>query len=77
MSAVMTMSSFQECPRIGHLDPLHHMVSFLYQFRGEKLRYQMEKPKFLKTPDTPLLDWKYTLYGNPLEQLPLDAPFLY
>ena len=49
------------------------MVSFLYQFRGAKLLYQTEKPDFSTTLDIPLLDWKYTPYGNPSEQLPLDA----
>ena len=74
MTAVMTMSSFGECPRVGHLDRLHCMVSFLYQFRGAKLLYQTEKPDFPTTPDIPPLNWKYTLYGKPSEQLPLNAP---
>ena len=74
MTAVMTLSSFRECPRVGHLDQLHRMVSFLYQFRGAKLRYRTEKPDFPTTPDIPPLNWKYTPYGNPSEQLPLDAP---
>ena len=34
----------------------------------------MEKPDFPTTPDIPPLDWKYTPYGNPSEQLPLNAP---
>ena len=50
MMAVMTMSSFQEYLRIGHLDWLHRMVLFLYQFRGAKLRYQTEKPDFPTSP---------------------------
>lgn len=74
MTAVMTMSSFQECPRVGHLDWLHCMVLFLYQFRGAKLRYQTEKPEFPTTPNILPVDWKYTPYGNSTEQLPLDAP---
>ena len=32
-TAVMTMSRFRECPCVGHLDQIHQMVSFLYQFR--------------------------------------------
>ena len=52
------------------------MVSFLYQFRGAKLRYRTEKLEFPTTPDIPPLDWKYTPCGNPTEHLPLDAPKL-
>ena len=74
MTAVMTMSNFRECLRVGHLNRLHCMVSFLYQFRGAKLRYRTEKPDFPTTLDIPPLNWKYTPYGNPSEQLPLDAP---
>ena len=50
------------------------MVSFLYRFRGAKLRYCTEKPEFSSTPEIPPLDWKNVPYGNPVKQLPLDAP---
>ena len=73
-TAVMTMSSFRECPRIGHLHRLQRMIAFLSHMKDFKIRFRVEQPDYSDVPPIPDHDWKYTPYGNPTEDLPLDAP---
>ena len=73
-TAVMSMSSFREQPRVGHLERLKRIVGFLAAFRDYKIRFCTDEPDFSNVPPIPDHDWKYTPYGNPTEDLPTDAP---
>ena len=73
-TAVMSMSSFREQPRVGHLKRLKRMVGFLASFRDYKIRFRTDEPDFSDVPPIADHDWKYTPYGNPTEDLPIDAP---
>ena len=61
-TAVMTMSSFREKPRIGHLYRLQRITAYLSQFRDFKIRFQTDPPDYSQVPDIQELDWTYTPY---------------
>ena len=70
----MSMSSFREQPRIGHLNRLKCMVGFLAKYRDFKIRFCVDEPNLSLIPPISPFDWKYTPYGYPKEGIPMDAP---
>ena len=73
-TAVVSMSSFREQPRIGQLNCLKRMVGFLANYRDFKIRFHVDKPDNSRILAIPPFEWKYTPYGNPKEDIPKDAP---
>ena len=73
-TAVMTMSSFWEQPQVSHLERLKRMVGFLASFWDYKIRFCTNEPDFRDVLPIPEHNWKYTPYGNPKKDLPMDAP---
>ena len=70
----MSMSSFREQPRIGHLNCLKRMVRFLANYKDFKILFCVDEPDICKIPPIPPFEWKYTPYGTPKEDIPKDAP---
>ena len=62
-TAVMTMSSFREEPRIGHLNRLQQITAYLSQFHDFKIRFQTDPPDYSQVTDIQELDWTYITYG--------------
>ena len=73
-SAVMTLSSFRAQPRQGHLDRIKRTYGFLCRFRHFKLRFRVDEPDISAIPDMQDYDWEHSVYGNPTEDIPKDAP---
>ena len=73
-SAVMTLSSFRAQPRKGHLERIKRIYGFLCKFRHFKLRFRVDEPDYSGTPPMPPYDWSHSVYGNPTEDIPKDAP---
>ena len=69
----MTMSSFREKPRIGHLIRLRRIIAYLSQFKDLKIRFRVDQPDYSTVPPIPDHDWKYTAYGEPKEDIPSNA----
>ena len=73
-SAVMSLSSFRAQPRKGHLERIKRIYGFLCKFRHFKLRFRVDEPDYSGIPPMPPYDWSHSVYGNPTEDIPKDAP---
>jgi hypothetical protein len=73
-SAVMTLSSFRAQPRKGHLERIKRIYGFLCRFRHFKLRFRVDEPDYSGIPKMQDYDWEHSVYGNPTEDIPTDAP---
>lgn len=72
-TAVMTMSSFRSLPRVGHLDRVKRIVSYLYRFNKAKIRFRTHEPDFSDLA-VPKYDWADSTYGPVTEEVPRDIP---
>ena len=72
-TAIMSMSSFRSAPRKGHLDRIKRICGYLYKMKEACLRFRTGLPDYsdLVVPD---YDWSESVYGNPVEIIPDDAP---
>ena len=71
--AVMTLSSFRELPRRGHMDRAKRVVGYLSKMKEGGIRYRTELPDYLEI-ETPVYDWAHTVYGEVTEIIPKDIP---
>ena len=62
--AVMTMSRFRVCPRIGHLNRLKRMCGYLRKKNEGAIRFRTNIPDNESYYDMPEYDWMYSVYGN-------------
>ena len=72
-TAVMSMSSFRVCPRVGHLERLKRIYGYLSKMRHATIRIRTKHPDYSDIPD-PNYDWLQTVYENAEELIPTDAP---
>ena len=72
-TAVMTVSSFRSAPRIGHLERVKRICGYLHKMSDGCIRFRIGTPDYSDAV-IPEYDWSSTVYGNPKEQLPDDAP---
>jgi len=72
-TAVMTMSSFRAAPRIGHLERLKRIISYVVKKKDGCIRVHTQEPDLSGIP-IPEYDWAYSVYGNIKEEIPKDAP---
>jgi len=72
-TAVMTLSSFRAVPRIGHLNRAKTVCGYLLKMKDGCIRFRSGLPDYSDLP-VPTYDWSDSVYGNPVEQVPLDAP---
>jgi hypothetical protein len=72
-TAVMTMSGFRIAPRVGHLERLKRIYSYLSKMRHACLRIRTDEPDYSDLPDL-CHDWSRSVYGELTELIPEDAP---
>ncbi len=72
----MTLSRYRAEPLQGHLDRAKHIVGYLVKHPHGCIRYRTGIPNheaiYGEHPDK--YDWMYSVYGNPSEEIPLNAP---
>jgi hypothetical protein len=73
LTAVMTMSRFRSCPRIGHLERLKRIYGYLKKFKHGTIRVRVGMPNMENEPDVEY-DWMYSVYGEVKEIFPHDMP---
>src|SRR5210317_1116314 len=72
-TAVMTMSSFRSCPRIGHLARAKRICGYLLNMKEACIRFRTGLPDYSDL-EIPHYSWADSVYGNPKENIPTDAP---
>ena len=72
-TAVMTMSSFRALPRRGHLERVKRIAGFLVKFKHAAIRVDTREPDYSTLP-VYAQDWSNSVYGDPKEAIPHDAP---
>ena len=73
MTAVMTLSSFRAAPRRGHLERVKRIYGYLAKMKHSAIRIRTDEPDYSELPDQEF-DWSKTVYGEPEEIVPKDAP---
>ena len=72
--AVMTLSRFRVAPRKGHLEMLGMIFGYLRKFPDGALRFRTTTPMH-EERFTPIdLPWDRSVYGEPFEDIPDNAP---
>ena len=74
-TAVMTMSSFRSCPRIGHLDRAKHICGYLLKMKHACIRFLTGLPDYSDV-SIPQYDRADSVYGNVTEALWRMHPLL-
>ena len=72
-TAVMTMSSFRAAPRVGHLERIKRICGYLVKMKDACIRFRTSMPDYSDIP-VPTYDWTDSIYGEPVEIQPTDAP---
>ncbi len=72
-TAVMSLSSFRAAPRVGHLERAKRVCCYAIGLKHAAIRFRVKEPDFSSIP-IPDYDWSYSVYGNPQEDIPKDAP---
>ena len=70
---IMTMSRFRQQPRVGHLERLKRIISYLANFPDGSLRFRTHEPDYSNLPHTEC-DWHRTVYSGANEEIPHDIP---
>ena len=65
-TAVMTMSSFRAQPRIGHLQRVKRIYTYLMNQDYYKIRFDTTEPNY-ETVEVKKYDWSNTPYGKSYE----------
>jgi hypothetical protein len=72
-TAVMTMSSFQAAPQVGHLECVKHIKGYVSKMRHAVIRVWTAELD-LSSYSIPNYDWMNTIYGDFREEVPANAP---
>jgi hypothetical protein len=72
-TAVMTLFSFRAEPRVGHLDRVKRIYSYLSKFKHATIRIHTGEPDYSDLPDQEF-DWTHSVYGDFSEEIPEDIP---
>ena len=74
--ALMPLSGFRQCPRKGHIARLKHVCGYIKKFPQGAIRIRTGIPDHESVfgEHTIKYDWMETVYGNPSEEIPADAP---
>ena len=72
----MTLGRYRACPLVGHLDRAKRIVGYLKKFPHGAIRFRTDIPNHESIWGDQVVfhDWMYTVYGNPTEELPHNAP---
>jgi hypothetical protein len=72
-TAVMTLSSFQANPQLGHLNRCKRIYGYLYNIGNTAIHIQVDKPDYSALP-TKVYDWEQSIYAGAEELIPDDNP---
>ena len=72
-TAVMTMSKFRMAPRVGHMDRVKRIFSYLCRFKHATIRFITERPDYSDL-SVPNYDWMKTVYVDVKEVIASDIP---
>ena len=72
-TATMTMSRFSAAPRVGHLERLKRIVSYIKHTREYGIRVRTHEPDYSDIPHHEY-NWEHTVYTGAKEQVPHNAP---
>ncbi len=75
-NAVMTLSRYRAAPQRGHLDRAKRVVGYLKKYPHACIRFRTGIPdhESMYGEQPPTYDWMYSVYGNPKEEIPSNAP---
>jgi hypothetical protein len=69
----MLLSSFRTAPRIGHLARAKRIIGYLAKMKHGCIRFRTGTPDYSDLP-IPTYDWASSVYNDPKEVMPMDAP---
>jgi len=72
-TAVMTISSFQAQPPVGHLECVKRICGYLYKMKDTAICIRVGELDYSDLAEEEY-DWASTMYGDVSEILPKDAP---
>ena len=72
--AVMTLSRFRTCPRVGHMKRVHRVCGYLRKHPDAGIRFRTGIPNNEASYAMPHYDWMYSVYGNSGEDVATDLP---
>ena len=73
--AVMTLGRYRAAPLQGHLQRAKRIVGYLKKYSHAAIRFRTGIPDHESMYGEPAAhDWMYSVYGNPKEQVPHNAP---
>ena len=75
-NAVMTLGRYRSAPTVGHLERAKRIVGYLKKFPHATIRFCTGIPNHESVygENAESHDWMYSVYGNPKEDLPPNAP---
>ena len=75
-NAVMTLGRYRAEPRQGHLNRVKRIVGYLKKFPHACIRFRTGIPNHeaIYGEDGPQFNWMHSVYGDPKEDVPDDAP---
>ena len=73
LAQVMPMSTFRLAPKIGYLERMKRIYSYLSKTKHYAIRYRANEPDYSHLPKSNL-EWTRTVYGNVKEEIPKDIP---
>ena len=62
-ASVMTMPSFRELPRRGHLERAKRICGWLSKMKDGAIQFRTEEPDYSGLPQQ-IYDWSQSIYGN-------------
>ena len=74
--AVMTLGRFRAAPLKGHLNRAKRVCGYLKKYSHGAIRFRTGIPNHesIFGEQAPTYDWSYSVYGNPTEEIPANAP---
>ena len=72
----MTLSRYRTEPRLGHIERAKRIVGYLKRYPHACIRFRTAIPNHEATygEHSPKFDWMHSVYGNPTEEIPSNAP---
>ena len=73
---VMTLGRFRAAPLKGHLNRAKSVCGYLKEYSHGAIRFRTGIPKheLIYGEQASTYDWSYSVYGNPTEEIPENAP---
>jgi len=72
-TSVMTLSSYRQAPRRGHLERIKRIFGYLFKMKDSAIRVRTAKPDYSGLVE-PIYKWEYSVYGNTTEEIPNNIP---